>query len=171
MSIPPPELKQSSANGPAGPGGTSEFASTSDIPDQSKEMRLDELSKAEKKDAEIENRQQLLSSNLLEQKHTFQGYIFSVAVVVICVFYLCFILVVMTLVCSSSHDLFKTGFPATATVLIGMLGSIPTILTAFLMTGLFREKESKDKDKDDKSPIDISTVAKIVSEAIKAAKH
>jgi len=42
---------------------------------------------------------------------------------------------------------------------------------AFLMAGLFRDKESKDKEKDDKSPIDISTVAKIVTEVAKATKH
>ncbi|PHV04247.1 hypothetical protein CSQ96_27065 [Janthinobacterium sp. BJB412] len=91
----------------------------------------------------------------------------------ICSFYLFFLLTVMGLVCSPQHDLFKTGFPATATVLIGMLGSIPTILTAFLLSGLFKEKEhkEKDKDKEDKSLLDVSTVAKIVAEALKAAKH
>jgi uncharacterized membrane protein YqjE len=154
----------------SGPG---ESASTSDIPEPPAEVRLDDLARAEANKEYIENRPERLASDLLEQKHKLQKHIFYIAIAVICSFYLFFLLTVMGLVCSPQHDLFKTGFPATATVLIGMLGSIPTILTAFLLSGLFKEKEhkEKDKDKEDKSLLDVSTVAKIVAEALKAAKH
>lgn len=150
-------------------GGTSSGASepsTSDIPDNTTEIRVDELSKAEGE--YVENRPQRLTSDLLEQKYKLQSSIFHIAIVIICVFYFCFLITVIVIVSSPHHELYK--LPATVTVLIGMLGSIPTILTAFLMSGLFKEKDGKDKEKDDKAPIDLGVLAKVIFEVAKATK-
>lgn len=144
-------------------------ATVNDIPRPPTEMQADELAKSEGKVEEIENRAQSLASNLLEQKHKLQGHVFYVVIVVICTFYVCFLLTVTSLVCSPGHEIFKKEFSATATVLIAMLGSIPTILMAFLMTGLFREKDPKEKD-EKSSSIDVSTAVKLLSEIAKVAK-
>lgn len=143
--------------------------SPSQIGPANQEIREDALARQEQKagDAAVETRAQRLASDLVERRHELQGQLFWLMIVVVCVFYLGFILTVVHL--AWSDKLLHKEFPATATFLVGMLGSIPTILSAFLLVGLFA-KESKDKD-DKGGSADLGSLAKLLSEVLKHLKH
>jgi len=63
---------------------------------------------------------------------------------------------------------FKTGFPVTGVIFLGMIGAIPTLLSVFLMTGLFSQKDS---GKDEKlGASDLSIFTRVCAELIKIGK-
>ena len=125
-----------------------------------------QLAKEEALKAEVETRRVRLASNLLEQKHELINILSSVLGFVILGMYCTFILTVAYLFLS--HKAFETNFPVTAVVLIGLTGSIPTILSLSLMVGLF----AKDSSKEEKAGglFDAATVIKVGTELIKSAK-
>lgn len=124
-----------------------------------------QLAQDEKKAEETENRRARLSSNLLEQRHNLIGIVGSSIVAVIVALYIIFGVVVCSLF--MSHKAFDQSLPVTAVVLVGMCGSIPTILSISLLVGLLaKEKESKD----DKSLLDSSLIAKTCFELVKYLK-
>ncbi|MBB3121005.1 hypothetical protein [Pseudoduganella violacea] len=130
--------------------GVSPEVNPGQIAPERTEITEDKLSKLE--GSSPETRAQRLANDLVEQRHRLQREIFSVAIVAICVFYLVFLLMVVHLVCGGT--ILTREFPVTATVLVGMLGSIPTILSACLLFGLFRSNEPKDQDeKSDWNPL------------------
>lgn len=156
------EQSKNEASNPSGqefkPTSVSDNAATSEIPGS--QLARDEAIKEE-----VENRRTRLSSNLLEQKHRLIESVGWAIVVVIVALYLIFAVTLASLLLSGkafSHDL-----PVTAVVLIGMCGSVPTILSISLLVGLL----AKEKDgKDEKSMFDAGTVTKVCLDVIKYIK-
>lgn len=102
-----------------------------------------------------------MSSDLLQQRHSLIELLVSIIVLVIIGLYLTFVVTIWCLFLS------KEGFhklPATAVILVGLTGSIPTILTISLMVGLFG------KDKEEKSSVDTASLVKIGGELLKYLK-
>jgi len=114
---------------------------------------------------EPENRRTKLSSNLIEQRHGLIGDVGRVLLVVIVALYLIFAITLCELLLNGKA--FEKGLPVQAVVLLGMSGSIPTVLSITLMVGLFKDKDSKDEKS---STIDASSVIKVFTEVIKAWK-
>jgi len=120
-----------------------------------------QLAYKEELTADVENRRGRLSSDLLQQRHSLIELLVSIIVLVIIGLYLTFVVTIWCLFLS------KEGFhklPATAVILVGLTGSIPTILTISLMVGLFG------KDKEEKSSVDTASLVKIGGELLKYLK-
>jgi hypothetical protein len=125
-----------------------------------------QLATAEVKAEEAENRRARLSSNLIEQKHKLIGDIGTIIAAVIVALYIIFGITIGTLLFTGRA--FDEDLPVTAVVLVAMCGSIPTILSISLLVGLLsKEKES---EKEDKSILDTSTIAKVCFEVAKYLK-
>jgi hypothetical protein len=113
---------------------------------------------------EVENRKDRLSNDLLQQKYRIIRWVTILIGSAILLLYSTFIFNILRL--------FYTGaayddLPITTLVLIGMTGSIPTILSISMLVGIF----SKESSKEEKSTaIDISTLAKIGGEILKYVK-
>ena len=137
----------------------SDHAATPDTPES-------QLAKNEQSKDEAENRRTRLASNLLEQKHSLIGDVGSLIVTVIVGLYLIFGGTVVTLFIN--HRAFERDLPVTAVVLIGMCGSIPTILSISLLVGLLSKE--KDSHKEEKSVLDSSLIAKACFEFVKYLK-
>jgi hypothetical protein len=166
------EAHYSSQNPPGNygekPASQSFAPSMQDVGSGSKaEVKADALAEREQATGgeAVETRSQRLAGNLVEQKHTLQKEFFSTVVLVIGSFYIAFLCAIFCLAVKGWLNDLKTP----ATILIAMLGSIPTILTVFLLTGLFSSKDGKDKD--DKSPLsDLSVIGKLLGEILKSLK-
>jgi len=124
-----------------------------------------QLSQDEKAAEETENRRARLSSNLLEQKHALIRTIGWVITVVIIVMYSIFAGTIGYLFYSERAF---SELEITTLVLLGMSGSVPTILSISLLVGLFAKE--KDQDKESKSAFDISTIAKACLDIAKVMK-
>lgn len=124
-----------------------------------------QLSRDEVKAEETENRRARLSSNLLEQKHSLIRIVGWMITSVIVVLYGIFAFMI--------GHLFYTekafgDLRITTLVLLGMSGSIPTILSISLLVGLFAKE--KEHDKDPKATLDIGTIAKACLDIAKVMK-
>ena len=114
---------------------------------------------------ERENRRTKLSSNLIEQKHKLIGDFGWLFFTVITALYLLFFLIMVGLFLSGTA--FHATLPKTTLILVGMCGSVPTVLSISLLVGLFKEKESKDEKS---ASLDPSSIIKVCTEVIKAYK-
>jgi hypothetical protein len=114
---------------------------------------------------ERENRRTKLSSNLIEQKHKLIGDFGWLFFTVITALYLLFFVIMVGLFLSGTA--FHETLPKTTLILVGMCGSVPTVLSISLLVGLFKEKESKD---DKSASLDPSSIIKVCTEVIKAYK-
>jgi hypothetical protein len=125
-----------------------------------------QLAKEEAYKEETENRRTRLASNLLEQRHKLINDFGGIILVVVVALYLIFGISLVRLLLGG--EVFHKDFPITAVILVGMSGSIPTILSLSFMVGLFsKEKENKEE----KSSFDSASAAKVCAELIKAIKH
>lgn len=141
------------------PSTVSDNAATTDLP--ASQLAIEEAHKEE-----VENRRTRLSSNLLEQRHSLISDFGGIILVVVVGLYLIFAISLMMLLLSGVA--FHKDFPITGVILVGMSGSIPTILSLSFMVGLFsKEKENKEE----KSSVDAASAMKICAELIKAIKH
>jgi hypothetical protein len=162
--LPPPTQVVSAAPGNAAATGfkatvVSDQAATPDTPES-------QLSKTEQSKEEAENRRTRLSSNLLEQKHSLIGDVGRIIVSVIVALYLIFGVTIVSLF--MRHGAFEKDIPITSIVLIGMCGSIPTILSISLLVGLLAKE--KEPGKDEKSLLDTSLIAKVCLDVVKFMK-
>jgi hypothetical protein len=103
---------------------------------------------------------------LLEQKHRLIENAGWLIVVVIVALYLIFGITLASLLLSGKA--FTHDIPVTAVVLVGMSGSVPTILSISLLVGLLAKE--KDNSKEEKSPLDTGTIAKVCFEVVKYMK-
>ena len=125
-----------------------------------------QLAQDEKKAEETENRRARLSSNLLEQRHNLIENVGGLIVAVIVGLYLIFGATIVSIFMSPAA--FNHELPVTSVVLIGMCGSIPTILSISLLVGLLAK--DKESGKDEKSMLDSSLIAKACFEFVKYLK-
>jgi len=114
---------------------------------------------------EIEIRRDKVANDLLQQKFNLIRWVTAVIGTVIVALYGMFIW--------NMIHLFRTGeayteLPVTTVVLIGMTGSIPTILSISMLVGIFSKESSKDEKA---AGLDITTVAKIGGEILKYVKQ
>jgi hypothetical protein len=110
---------------------------------------------------EVENRKDRLSNDLLQQKYRIIRWVTILIGSAILLLYSTFIFnIVRLFYTGAAYD----DLPITTLVLIGMTGSIPTILSISMLVGIF----SKESSKEEKSTaIDISTLAKVGGEILK----
>lgn len=75
---------------------------------------------------------------------------------------------IITTICQfRSGAVFQKDFSVTGIILIGMTGSIPTILSIFIVLGLFSNKDQKDKGDDISGKDAFSGILKVFGELSK----
>jgi hypothetical protein len=127
------------------------------------------LAADESKQADVESRGQRLAGDLIEQRHGNISVMVAFLGLIVLFFYATFLITAWCLFLSQVA--FRQPIPVSGMVLLGLTGSIPTILSISLLVGLFSHKEGKDKEKDEKSSTpDWTTISKIIAESLKHLK-
>ncbi|MBC3927763.1 hypothetical protein [Undibacterium sp. CY21W] len=117
-----------------------------------------------------ESRKERIANDTLEQRLEFQNTFFGILCVAIIILYCIFFITVICLFLSL--EAFHKEFPITGVILVGMTGSIPTLLSVFIIIGVFTHKDStKDKDEKSNDSSAVSTITKVCTELLKTIKH